>query len=372
MKFKCGKLQIANSLSNVQKFVAQKSTIPALEGILINCANSTIELCGYNMEMGITTSISANIQEEGRVVVNAHLFTDIIKKLSTDTVEISVDKSLNIQITGGESKFELTGIDAEEFPELPSIQKSESLELPIETLRSMIKQTLFAVSDNDSKPVHTGTLFEIREKSITLVSVDGYRLALRTEPIQEELELKFVVPGKTLKEVLRLLPADKENEASVKISAGMRHIIFYIGEYSIISRLLNAGEFLDYQTTIPEKSAHKTTVSTIDLINSIERVSLLITDRLKSPIRFRFSSDSINLSCTTAIGKSTDKVQATSDLNENIETAFNNKYILEALKNSDCDKVDIHINRVLDPIKILPREGNSFLFLVLPVRMRAE
>lgn len=372
MKFKCGKLQIANSLSNVQKFVAQKSTIPALEGILINCANSTIELCAYNMEMGITTSIPANVQEEGRIVVNAHLFTDIIKKLSTDIAEISVDKNLNIQIIGGESKFELTGIDAEEFPELPNIQKSESLELPVETLKSMIKQTLFAVSDNDAKPVHTGTLFEIKDKSITLVSVDGYRLALRNEPIQEDLELKFVVPGKTLKEVLRLLPSDKENESTVRISAGMRHIIFYVEEYSIVSRLLNAEEFLDYKATIPEKSEHKTVISTSELIDSIERVSLLITDRLKSPIRCRFSKDYINLSCNTIIGKSTDKIKAISDMSGDIETAFNNKYILDALKNADCDEVEIQLNRVLDPIKILPKEGNSFLFLVLPVRMRAE
>ncbi len=176
MKFKCGKLQLANSLTSVQKAVAQRSTIAALEGVLINCTEDNIELCGYNTEMGITTSIKATVQEKGKIVVNGHLLTEIIKKLPSDVVEIESNENLAVKISCGQSKFELIGIDAKEFPELPDISQAESFKVPAGILKSMIKQTIFAVADTDSKPVHTGTLFDIKNKILSLVSVDGYRL----------------------------------------------------------------------------------------------------------------------------------------------------------------------------------------------------
>ncbi|MBP3320584.1 MAG: DNA polymerase III subunit beta, partial [Clostridia bacterium] len=210
MRFTCGKNQLANALSNVQKAVATRSTIPALEGVLIKTiGDNNIELCAYNTELGIKTSIDANIYKSGSIVINSHIFTDIIKKAPCDLIEIEIQDNLIIKIKAGQSNFELIGINPEDFPELPNISQTESINLSVEILRSMIKQTIFAVSDNDSKPVHTGTLFEIKPGQITLVSVDGFRLAMRTENIQEQdLEFRFVVPGKTLREVLRLLPVN--------------------------------------------------------------------------------------------------------------------------------------------------------------------
>lgn len=371
MKFKCGKLQLANSLTSVQKAVAQRSTIAALEGVLITCKEGILKLCGYNTEMGITTSLQATAEKEGQIVINGHLLTEIIKKLPSDTVEIEVSENLLVKISGGQSHFELIGIDAKEFPTLPEISGKESLKISINTLRSMIKQTIFAVADTDSKPVHTGTLFDVKNKILTLVSVDGYRLAIRKEPINSDLEFKFVVPGKTLKEVLRLLPQSAEDSETIEISTGMRHIAFYIGEYTIISRLLE-GEFLDYKAAVPQTASSKIKISTTDLIDSIERVSLLITDRLKSPVRCTFSKNSTRLSCTTLVGKSNDEIACTSDISEDIETAFNNKYMLDALKNTDCDEIEIQVSGPLSPIKIVPQQGNSFLFLVLPVRVKSE
>ena len=236
----------------------------------------------------------------------------------------------------------------------------------------MIKQTIFAVAEGDSKPVHMGTLFEIKDGILTLVSVDGYRLALRREPIQENSELRFVVPGKTLKEVLRLLPPTTlDSQETIQISAGMRHIIFNVNNYFIVSRLLE-GEFLDYKATIPENSEFDVKISTPKFIESIERVSLLISDRLKSPVKCVFSSDRTFLSCNTFMGKSSDEISCTSNLTEDLEIAFNSKYMLDALKNTGCDEINICLNGPLSPIKILPREGNSFLFLVLPVRIKAN
>ena len=372
MKFHCGKLFLAEILSNVQKSVAQRSTISALEGILITCRGETAQFCGYNTELGIKTSINAHILEEGQIVVNAHLFTEIIKKLPSDVVEIESTENLTMYVRGGQSTFELVGIDPNEFPGLPSISDAQNFEIPINTLKSMIKQTIFAVAEGDSKPVHMGTLFEIKDGILTLVSVDGYRLALRREPIQENSELRFVVPGKTLKEVLRLLPPTTlDSQETIQISAGMRHIIFNVNNYFIVSRLLE-GEFLDYKATIPENSEFDVKISTPKFIESIERVSLLISDRLKSPVKCVFSSDRTFLSCNTFMGKSSDEISCTSNLTEDLEIAFNSKYMLDALKNTGCDEINICLNGPLSPIKILPREGNSFLFLVLPVRIKAN
>ena len=282
MNFICEKKKLVEALSNVQKAVSQKSTIAAIEGVLIYASDDGyVELCGYNTELGITTSIQANIKKTGKIVLNARLFTEIVRKLPNDIAEISVSETLTAKITGGQSYFELIGIDAAEFPSLPTIENAKYFELPVNDLKSMIRQTVFAVSESDVNPIHTGTLFEIKDKTITLVSVDGYRLALRQESIKEDLELSFVVPGKTLKEVLHLLP---DIDETVKISAGMRHIGFYVGDYSVISRLLE-GEFIDYRSTVPESSKYQISVCTQDFIESIERVSLLITDRLKSPVR---------------------------------------------------------------------------------------
>lgn len=368
MKFSCEKNKLVEALSNVQKAVAQKSTIPALEGILLKAETTQLSLCGYNTELGITTTIPAQIQSDGSIVLNAHLFTEIVRKLPEDLVELKLCEGLVVHVTSGKSSFELLGIDANEFPSLPTIDSSSSFELSSETLGGMIRQTIFAVSEVDSKPVHTGTLFDIKEKRITLVSVDGYRMAMRTEPIAEDLELRFVVPGKTLREVLRLMPTEDEQ---IKISAGMRHIIFEIGDYTIISRLLD-GEFLDFKSTVPVNIESTVVVNTEDFIDSIDRVSLLITDRLKSPVRCVFGKNKINLSCVTTMGKAEDEITSKSDVKAAFEIAFNNKYMTDALKNTDCDEVQIELSGPLSPIKILPKEGNSFLFLVLPVRIKAQ
>lgn len=367
MKLTCEKTKLVEALSNVQRAVSQKSTIAALEGILITATNSELKLCGFNTELGITTVIPAIVTDSGTLVLNAKLLTEIVRKLPGDVLEIYVEDNLKTTVTCGQSKFELIGLDAEEFPSLPSVEDAMSLEVSVEMLRSMIRQTIFSVSESDTKPIHTGTLFEIRDKALTLVSVDGYRLALRKEPIKEDLELNFVVPGKTLREVLRVMPDDNE---TVKISAGMTHIVFSVGDYTVVSRLLD-GEFLDYHSTIPKKREIEVMVKTNDFAESIERVSLLITDRLKSPVKCLFSKNHIHLSCRTSIGKADDEIPSTSTSDEELEIAFNNKYMTDALKNSETDEIKITLNGPLSPIMLTNKDEKSFVFIVLPVRIKA-
>ena len=367
MKIICKRQSLVDAVSNVQRAVSSKSTLPALEGILLKTNSQAVELTGYDLELGITTFLKAEVQEEGEIVLSAKLFSDIVRRLPGDTVTLTVDEKLIVGIQSGVAEFSIVGIPASEYPELPSVTGATQLSLTHSLLKSMIKQTLFAVADTDSKPIHTGTLFEIKEGIIRLVSVDGYRLALRREKVNCDEELYFVVPGKTLSEVLKLLSDEEKN---LTVTVGRRHIIFEIDEYSVISRLLD-GEFLDYNAAIPAAFTTEVEVQTRSFIDSVERVSLLITDRLKSPVRCIFDDNEIKISCTTSIGKANDELMALIR-GDAVEIGFNNRYLLDALRNTDTDEVRVQLNGPLSPMKVLPKEGDSFLFLVLPVRLKAE
>ena len=370
MKFHCNRQALVEAVSNVQRAVSTKSSLAAIEGILIKANEDSVELCGYDLELGITTSVSADIQTPGNVVLSAKIFGDIVRRLPDDTVSISVDEKLVTNIVSGVAEFSIVGIPAEEYPDLPTVSGAENVLISSPVLKSMIRQTLFSVSDNDAKPIHTGTLFEIAGGFIRLVSVDGYRLAMRTEPLnlnnQPTDEIHFVVPGKTLGEVLKLLSDD---DVQVTLAVGRRHIIFEINNYRVISRLLE-GEFLDYKAAIPSAHATEARMQTRSFIDSVERVSLLITDRLKSPVRCIFAGDEVKISCVTSIGKANDEFSARVEGDE-VEIGFNNRYLLDALRNAEGDEVRLQLNGPLSPMKVLPLEGDAFLFLVLPVRLKS-
>lgn len=366
LKFLCERSKLLDVLLNVQRAVSTKSNLPALEGVYVRSHDSVIDLCGYNMDIAIKTTLPAEVLTPGEIVIGAKLFVEIVRKLPDEKVSISIKDNLTFHVESGSSAFDLAGIDAKEFPEIPQIDNSETIKIQSQVAKSMIRQTIFAVADTDSKPVHTGTLFDIKDNQITLVSVDGYRMALRREKIKENVQIKFVVPGKTLGDVLKLLP-DSEEEM-LKISMGQNHIIFNTGGYSIISRLLE-GEFLDYNSAIPTSFKTKVRVNTRVMSESVERVSLLITDRLKSPVKCSFSAGQARLQCSTSIGKAVDEFSVALQ-GEDVEIGFNNKYMIDALRNSDTDEVSIEFSGPLSPIKIVPKEEEGFLFLVLPVRLR--
>ena len=362
----CNRHSLQAAVLNVSRAVSSKSSIPALEGILFKSTKDGVFLCGYDLELGITTFVEADVAEEGDVIFSAKLFSDIIRSLPDDTVSIEVDEKFSADIKSGESSFHIIGIAASEYPDLPSVSGGVSVELPQSTLKSMIRQTLYAVSTSDAKPVHTGSLFEIGGGEIRLVSVDGCRLAMRTEKAVCEEEVSFVVPGKTLSEVLKLIGDD---DSPLTIGVGRRHIIFNIGSYSVISRLLE-GEFLDYKSAIPVNAGTELTVSTRRFTEAVERMSLVVNERLKSPVRCTFKKDEALFSCETAIGCASDKF-AIENNGEEIEIGFNNRYLLDALRASETDEVRLQLGGPLSPIKILPKEGEHFLFLVLPVRLRS-
>lgn len=367
MKFTVNKSDITEAVSNIQRAVSTKTSIPALEGILLSATETELELCAYDLELGITTVIPAFVMEPGKAVLSAKLFSDIVRRTPAETVTVSVDEKNMATLESGYSRFSIIGIPAEEFPELPKLSDSTQISLPGALLKSMIRQTLFAIAESDAKPIHQGSLFSLENGILDVVSVDGYRLAVRREPVDFSEDLSFVVPGKTLSELLKLI---KDSEEPVEISAGRRHILFKIDNYTVISSLLE-GEFLNYKAAIPPESQTEVVLKTREAIDSVERVSLLITDRLKSPIRCLFDNNEVKLNCTTSMGRASDQLDVEMT-GQSVEIGFNNRYLLEALRNTECDEVKVQLGGPLSPMKVVPKEGDSFLFLVLPVRLKSE
>lgn len=367
MKFYCNTSLLSQAIMNVSLAVSQKSGLPALEGILVRAKDGNVKLVGYNLELGISTGLEARITEEGEVVIPAKLFSEIVRKIDGDEITISCDPRFLVEITGGVSQFTILGMSALEFPELPSVSDAMSLQITQDKVRSMINQTLFAVSNSDAKPVHTGALFALEEDQITVVAVDGFRLALRKEKVSIGQNASFIVPGRTLIELLKLLSDDDE---VLEMQVSRKHILFNLGDCWVISRLLE-GDFLDYNAAIPKDSTTTVTVSTRALINSIERTSLLISDKLKSPLKVVFQEGLVKMSCSTTIGKAYDECVCAIEGGA-LEMGFNNRYLMDALKHSDTDMVRLQMSGPLSPMKVLPLDNDSFLFLVLPMRLKTD
>ena len=365
MKILCEKQALVDAVNNVQRAVAAKSALPALEGVLLKANGSSLFLAGYDMELGITTTIEAQVNQPGEIVLNAKLFLEIIRKLPDDEVTISSNEKYNTTIKSGFSEFTIIGFSSEDYPELPTINGGAAITVQQDVLKSMIRQTLFAVAQTDIRPVHTGVKFEIDNNSMRLVAVDGSRLALRMETIKSNEVLNFVVPGKTLGEVLKLL---NDVDEPLYMTVGARHIILEIGGYSVFSRLLD-GEFLPYRQAIPANCTTKVRVKTRELIDAVDRASLVINDRMKSPLLCRFKDNQISVSCMTALGSASDVIVADIDGYQD-ETGFNSRFLLEALRNTESDEVLIELSGTQSPMKLLPVEGEDFLFLVLPVRLK--
>jgi len=367
MKIIIDRLPLFEVVSTAARAVSSKATIPVLEGVLLKAQVGELTVSGYDLELGITTTVPANVKEEGEIVISARLFLDILRKLRSDDVSISVNDKLLVEIKGGSSEFSVLGLPPDEYPELPVVYESQSVTMQSSIIKDMIERTLFAVSVNDSKPVHTGSLFDIREDTVRVVSVDGFRLALRKEILENPEPMSFVVPGKSLSEIVRLLADD---ESPVTLSISKKHIVLKVGGYSIISRLIE-GEFLDYEKAVPDSAGTEVTVSVASLTDAVEGASVLISDRLKSPVRIDFKDDSMDISAATALGSSFDSIPC-SVSGETFTIGFNNRYLLDALRACKCEQVKLLAGGPLAPMRIVPLEGDSFCFLVLPVRLKTE
>lgn len=361
--------ELKNAIAKVIRGVSKRSTMPSVEGLAFKTNENRVTISSYNLEMGIATTLDANISSDGEIVINAKLLENIIKKMSGDFVVIESNESNNVvTISSMDSNYSISGIPYKDFPELPDVSNKSDNFINIEeaTLKSMISQTLYAISDIDTRPVFTGSLFEVKDGRLRIVSVDGFRLVYRTESIETNKEVSFIVPGKSLIEIEKLL---KQTDKKVEIRFSKRHVKFVINDYTVISRLIE-GDFMDYERAIPTNSTYEVEAQRKDILNACDRMSLLINDATKTPIKCTFGENKIKFECSAAVGFATDTIAAiTPDKNEMV-VGFNNRYMIDTFKSVSNDNVKLYFVNPVSPIVVRTDDSDNFLALILPVRIR--
>jgi len=368
MKFKCEKPLLLSAILTASRAAVAKSPIPLLEGLLLEVENDNVRITGFNQKIYIVTNVPAEVEKPGEIVINARLLGEIIRKMPGQYVTVSVSSGHRAEISSEMSNFEVLGFPTSDYATLPKIDEQDTIEIGESVLKKMIAQTIFAVSDNESRPIHTGALFETGEGELTVVAVDGYRLALRREPLENDdsSEYSFVVPGDALAEVERII-TDSENLVTIKFDS--KHIIFNMGETILISLRLE-GDFLNYKNSLPQQANFKLRIEKDELIEAAERVSLIINDKLKRPVRCVFGKDIVKLNSESALGKANDKCNMVGD-GEDLEIGFNNRYLIEALKAAPADEVILELNSGVTPCIISPANDNdNFLYMILPMRLK--
>lgn len=369
MRFICQRDKLNEIVSTVSKAAPVKSTVAALEGIKAEIGDGEIKLTAYDFNIAISAKMTADTEGKDTVVLPAKLFGDIIRKLPNGEVTVQADENYAMTITCGGTVFNIMGISPEDFPEIPAVAENNRIDLTIPAFKRLIKQTVYAASTLDIKPILTGILFEINdgEKSIQAVGLDQYRLALKKESFEYKTgDIKnFIVPARTLNELLKIIP--EESEENIRISVSGKNVMFCYDNFVFISRTLE-GEFLNYRNVIPTQSSFSVKVKTRDLRSMIDRAALITSNAVKSPIRCDFEFDTIKISTASNIGKFSDMI-STENFGQKITVGFNNKFMLEALSAADTEEVVIRINTELTPILIEPPEDDGFLFMVLPMRL---
>ena len=345
MKFSCDKHLIQSAAATAARAASAKSPIPALEGLLIQ-AGAGVRLTGYDLKKGIYTTIEADVERPGSAVLNAKLFTEMLRRLPDGIVTVEVGEQNDVKVKCGRSAYDFIAIDAEEYPELPEMDESEAVSIPQKTLKAMIDETIFAVSTNESRPVYMGSMFEIGGGQLTLVSVDGYRLALRREKLEGSGRegLAFIIPGTALQDISRIC-ADSDEQ--VLINVGAKHVTFTIGETVVISRRLE-GEFLNYRKAVPENFRFTMKISREEFLSVVDRVSLVVDEKIKSPLRLTFRDGSIDFACVTPVGRAEDVCSCTGEGGDT-EIGFNDRYLRAAPRAAPPAALDVRTTTGASP-----------------------
>ena len=367
MRFTCEKNSLVQGLNIASRTVAQKSSLSVIEGILCK-AGLGICLTGYNMETAISYEIEAEVTDPGECILPAKLFGDIVRRLPEGPVTVVVDETYKVSIRSGYASFTISAENSDDYPELPDVNTGRAVPIPQRELKEMIGGTIFAVAENQGRPIHTGVKFEVTGDSITTIAVDGFRLARRTwhspEPITRESN--FVVPAQGLKEVENILTDCDDN---VYFTPGKKHILFQVGNATLVCRLLE-GEFLDWRKVVPTNCPIKLTAFVSDLASSIERVGLIVSEKYKSPVRCLFSNQELQLRTNTTIGAAEDRCSFAGDGKE-LEIGFNVRYLADALKVIPSEEVVLELTNGLSPIVMTPAEDKyDYSYMVLPVRIK--
>jgi DNA polymerase-3 subunit beta len=364
MKVICSKENLMEGINIVQKAVSTKTTLPILEGILLE-AEDKLKLTGNDLEIGIECYVEADVKRKGAIVLNARMFGEIVRRLPDSEVLLEVKENNAVVIECENSLFEIKGIASDGFPALPSIEKENAIKISQKILKDMIKQTIFAVSLDENRPILTGSLFEYKEGKLSIVSIDGYRLALRTiNPEFAVEDRNLVIPGKTLNEISKIIqPVDDE----LNIYTTGNQILFDMGKCILVSRLLE-GEYLNYMGIIPKEHETRVTVNTKELLACFERASLVITsDERRYPVKLDINDEMMVITSNTEIGNAREEIRLEME-GKKLEISFNPRYFIEALRVVDNEVVNIYFTSSIGPCTIRPLQGDEFVYLVLPIR----
>ena len=372
MKIVCYKDKIIKALNSVVKGVASKTTMPILEGILIQTNDNEIKLTTYDLEIGIEYIMECEIKEQGSTVVNAIMFSEIIRKLPDTEIYISLNDKNLLEIECEGSLYKLATMNPEEFPELPKIEIENSIEVDQNVLKNMIRKTIFAVSSEENRPIFTGCLFEIENNKLNLVAVDGFRLALRSIYLNKQTNnFSAVIPGKTLNEVNKIISDSFE---PVKIGVSKNQALFEMDNCKIVTRILD-GEFLNYKNVIPSNWETRIRVNKNSIQNSFERISLIsasaIEKEKKYPVKVQVDIGKVIISCTNQTGDAKEELFVSTE-GKNLEAGFNPKYFLDSLKAVEDEEVFIEFGTSISPCLIKSVENNDYTYMNLPIRLKEE
>ncbi|MGN1423414.1 MAG: DNA polymerase III subunit beta [Oscillospiraceae bacterium] len=366
MKFSCQKEKLLNAVLTTSKAAASKSTISALEGVLMKLDGNVLTITGYDLDIGIRTELPVNGEEDGSIIVNAKIAGEIIRKMPSGDITFSCDESNVAIIKNRDAEVSIMCISADDYPTVPSVNPETSFTMPQKTLKSMINQTKYACSLNDSKPALMGCKFEIDNNLLNVVAVDGIRIALRQEPVVYD-NIDFIVPLKSLEELTHIL--SDESDKDVTLCIDKNQISFEVENYTMISRLID-GEFIPYKNHLNGDRPICAEVNCREIMEMLDRCMLIINEKNKCPVRCEFADNSLSMSCTTALGKVSDRITIKYDGTPTV-IGFNAKYLMDAIKAADTDMVKMKMTpSSVSPIIIVPMEGKEFTFLLLPMRLK--
>ncbi|ERI90531.1 DNA polymerase III, beta subunit [Clostridiales bacterium oral taxon 876 str. F0540] len=364
MKFICEKSKLQEAISTAQKAVTGKSTMTILEGILLIAKNNELTLIGSDIDLSVETKIQADIIEDGSIVVDSKLFGELIKKLPNSEVQINTIENNSLEILCEKSKAVLKYMNSDEFPMLPKINENMLLTIPQKLLKNMIRGTIFATAQDEIRPILTGVKFEINNGKLNLVALDGLRLALRSEAVDNDNTISAVIPGKTLSEVSKILEDSEEN---VNITFTPNHILFNLGNTKIISRLLE-GEFINYKSIIPDEYNLKVTLKRNEFYDCIERASLMAKEGNTNLVKLDIQDDIMIITSDSQLGKAREELNVIMQ-GEPLKIAFNARFVIDVLKIMDEEEIVLEFTSSVSPCIVRNKDRENCTYLVLPVRV---
>ena len=367
MKIVCSKSNLVKGVSIVSKAVPSKTTMPILECILIDASTDVIKLTANDMELGIETSIEGDIVERGIIALNARIFSEIVRKLPDNDVTIETDTDNQTMINCEKAKFNIAAQSGEDFSYLPVIEKEDYITVSEFTLKEVIRQTIFSIADNDTNKMMTGELFEIEENILKVVSLDGHRISIRKIELKENYApKKVIVPGKTLQEISKIIGG--EAEADVDISFTKNHIVFEFDKTVVVSRLIE-GDYFKIDQMLSSDYETKVRMNKKELLDCIDRATLLIKEGDKKPIIIDIRDESMELKIKSQIGSMDEEIFITKE-GKDLMIGFNPKFLIDALRVIDDEEVDLYYMNAKAPC-FIKDEKQSYIYLILPVNFNA-